>query len=488
MITLLMACVLCAQQEPQVATIQLPDDVFVTDSLPVDIDGDARTDLAIACRHEPTGRRSIRVYRRRPNGPAFVSQPHWPPYDVDRDSVAFAFCDCRPAPGPELLLLSPELVAVVERTEAGFGEVAMLCEHTLVWPAADPQRLLPLPNASLDFDGDGDDDLLLPRPDGWSVWLQRQRRFETQLRRDLPPRANPLRAATSGSAFANAGGQISVRLGGIDVGRNNLVDASTRTPRCHVADLDGDGRSDLAAVRSGTLHASLQDTRGALTASDRALPLPENRLKIVDPAFDVQFEDINGDGRADLLLTTSARRDNDVEARVDWYLARADGWWATARDGRLRLQAFATPATLVDVDGDGRRDLVCVSMRTSSMRSFTGEATTVLDAQLSIFRNDGTGFARPAMLNRPVPLVTGEDRLQLFLRAQPGADGKPGFLLARTDGAIERRPLERRGERLRMRRQDARVPIADDAQIDMMPDAGELLIRSDHEIRHVRFR
>jgi hypothetical protein len=264
-----------------------------------------------------------------------------------------------------------------------------------------------------------------------------------------------------------------------------------------VLDLDGNGTLDLVTLRNGRQYRACQSAPRQLTPSDRALPLPPDRLKLFDPAFDMQCDDVDGDGRADLLLATSTRRDDDVEARVDLFLAREDGSWPDEPTSRLRLQPLAGPPRLVDVDGDGRRDLVCVSLRTSSMRDFTGETAIALDAQLSLFRNDGAGFKTPALLTKALSLAAGDQRLSPpFLVVRPARRGASADVLLHVDGHVERRPLVPSGDSLRLGSATARTAVPENARVvatdavaerDGEHDDVEVLIVTDGEVRHARF-
>lgn len=489
-----LAAVLLAPQEPTQATIQLPDEVAVTGHLLADFDGDGRDDLVLACLDGASGQRSLRRHARRGSGPAFASRPTGEPVAVDRDVVAFTFCDCRPAPGQELILLTSEQVVVAFEGDGGATRFERLARHRLVWPAADPEQVVPLPRSPIDFDRDGDTDLLLPQPDGWSVWLQQDGSFERRVELALPPRGNRfvgLAAGGGGSmlelAFGDEGGAGGDRRG--PRGLAALVRTTARTTRSAVFDFDDNGLPDIVAIRNGSCFAALQAERAEIARRERPLPLPEDRLALLDPAFDVQFEDLDGDGRPDLLLTTSARRDDDVEVRVDWFFTRPDGSW-DERAGRLRLQTLAAPTRLVDVDGDGRRDLVCVSVRTSAMRALTGDSATAIDAQLSVFRGDGSGFARPALVSQALPLEPGpQGQSEPFVFARPGTGGRPGAVLVRADGSLQLRPLAPRGSRLRLLAATARVAVPKAARIvAMAEDGAEVLVLAEREVRHVRLR
>lgn len=485
---------LCSPQDPQTAIIQLPDAQEVTGSMLFDVDGDALPDLVLACRHSKTGQRSLRTHLRQKKGPAFSSTPSLPAYDVERDAIAFTFCDCQPAIGSELILLTAERFIAVVTGDDGARNYLELARHQLLWPAADQDQIVPLPDAPVDFDGDGRMDLLLPRPDGWSVCYQdrdgSQPSFARRSELQLPSWRNRISEAVGGRS-SGGGNSIAMRFGG---GKGNqdagpLVRSATRSPQCQALDLDGNGKLDLAMIRNNGMHAAMQMTTGTLTAQVRALPLPENRLKVLDPAFNVQWPDVNGDRRADLLLVTSAQRDGDVEARIDLFLAADDGSWPDKYNARLRMQTLANAPQLVDADGDGKDDLVCITLRTSAMANLTNPLGGSFEAQLTIYGNSGKQFETPSLLSQPLPLATDKRLKKPFLLVRPGRRGRPGDVLLHMDGHLERRFLILKNKELQLAASDARTPVPDDARLIVADRIGDdILIVTEREVRHVRFR
>lgn len=485
-----------AAQDPRTATIQLPAGHTVTGSMLVDINADDRLDLVLACFHAGTGKRSLRKYlRQAKRSAAFASTPSKAAFEVDRDVVAFAFVDCANAAGRELILLTPELVVAVVGEKDGAPDYVQLARHQLLWPAADTTAIVPLRNAAVDFDGDGRTDLLLPKPNGWSVLFQDRAgaapKFTRTAQFALPPWEDSIGKAVRGRGLSAEGNSIELRISGgkpADVARM-LVRTSTRTPQCETVDLDKNGLLDLTMYRNDSMHAAKQLKAGTLTPSEQPLPLPENRLKAFDPAFNVQWPDVNGDGHADLLLTTSAQRDGDVEVRVDVFLADALGAWADKPDSRLRMQQLARPPQLMDVDGDGTDDLVCVTLRTSAMANLTSPQAASFDAQLTMYHNDGKGFVMPSLLSKQLPLVTNSELKRPFLLVRPGRRGRPGDVLMHTDGHLERRFLNLKDNALTMAQADARTPVPEKSTILLADQLGDdILILTGNEVRHVSFR
>jgi FG-GAP-like repeat len=480
------------QQTAATATIQLPTELELTSVLHIDIDLDGRGDLALGCHDATQRRRELRVHRRGTGEVAFTGQPSLPPLPLDPDVIAFTFADLRPTPGRELVLLTAERAVLVERGEDGAPTYTAIGELSLVWPAAARERVMPLPDACIDGDGDGRDDLLLPEPDG-VLWLQ-PHAPSTRHRLSLPAWRSPLTGKGNGAADLQGNRlDLQLQLGDDDdedgeaaAGRSQrgpLARVRQRAPQFQALDLDGDGRRELVAVRNDRLFVG--DPRGAALVVARTLPLPGDRLSLFDPDFDVQLVDVDGDRRLDLLLTSSARRNDEVEVRIDLYRTRVDGSWADKPDSRLRMQSLTMAPQLVDADGDGKLDVVAVTVRTDALRTLTAAGPVAIEAQLNIFRGTGERFAVPALLNTALQLPPRDDRRRPFLHVVAGRDGAAGHVLLQQDGALLRRPLQRNGERLLLADPDRRVPVPEQARLDMV-GTDEVTVRSKRELLHVR--
>lgn len=481
-----------APQAPDVVTLQVPlaERVVRATATP--------SALTLVTHEAAAGKRWLRSHDRGDAG-AVPSQPTRAPYALEPDVVAFALADVDPAPGREVVLFTAErAVAVTTNGDAGPTYVPLF-EHRLVWPAAPADDAVALTAAVVDVDGDGRDDFVIPEPDG--ARCVRQVRDDTGVHWQatewrLPPRVRAIASAGAANGPARLGpGELSLRL---DLGdgddderadRGPLLRLQRATPPIGFADLTGDGRADAIAVHNGSLWTWDVAADGAIAGrpGERALPLPEDRLTLFDPAFDVQLADTDGDGRADLLVTTSAQRDDQVEVRIDLRPQQADGGWA-ATPARLRLQTLAMPPQLVDADGDGRLDLVAVTLRTDLLGSLTGGGAQTVELQVNVFAGKGTRFATPAILQQ-----------QLALPTQPGRARRPfvqvvttaaGAALVSVDGdGLRLQPLTRDGRSLVLGEPTWRLPLGVNARPDR-PAAGarELIVRDEHEVLHVRWR
>lgn len=175
------------------------------------------------------------------------------------------------------------------------------------------------------------------------------------------------------------GDRVSVWLQGSD----GTLGAETPVPLVHlgvvdmaIGDIDGDSRPDIALAASGQGPGF-----GILLARQRpdgTFGAPE--VLGVSPVFGattVLIADINGDGRSDL-----AAADSVSATAVSLYLQQANGSLASQR----RLTGFDRPHELVaaDLNGDGRTDLVAAQSGLTPLVVLVQNAQGELSAALQV--------------------------------------------------------------------------------------------------------
>jgi hypothetical protein len=173
-----------------------------------------------------------------------------------------------------------------------------------------------------------------------------------------------------------------------------------RLPQLFIRDFNGDDRADLLATWQDHLAVYVQDLAGHFpldptqtfhfnlrTEHERA-----QRLVYISPLV----EDVDGDGRADLVLTKMSGRLTDRRLITSVYLNRA-GILPAQPDVHVDHDGFATTLLAKDVNGDGKRDLlfplVKIGVRNLIRNLLTDRADVSL--QVHFYRDRGLYNSAP---------------------------------------------------------------------------------------------
>ena len=406
-----------------------------------DMNGDGLQDLVIAHMRATTGvARSVSIYEQGLRGDRFPAEPALV-MDAPADACTFAAGDFDPHPGGEVVFLCPDRVELVQRS--GARRVVVRVASFFDYPE---RGGLPLWDLAWDLDGDGAPELLVPTKTGYLI-LGR-------------PGGGPLAQV----------GQVDVPLD-LRFGPtfettllNRFLSASARLRRLSAADLNGDGRTDLVGYLEGGLASFHQRPDGGfprrpdaqkpldVVQGDAAKKGGEGEQKDGSEAFAnvrLTLEDVDGDGRADLLVTRTLGElgvFQTMRTQQLVFCAKDDGTWDERRPAAvLNLKGITDDPTLVDWDGDGRKDLVLSSYRMDMFTNVRRAIAESLTITYMIFRQTDDAEARfrdepDLVFDVEVPLEVLQTRgghQAVILRADLDGDGIHDMISRRPDGGLQ---------------------------------------------------
>lgn len=306
----------------------------VTQRHTTDFDGDGLSDVLLLSNRE------ARVHFQRAGAAAFETAADLA-FDLPADTILFDTGDVLgDAATREIVCLRPGVAEAISLAGRRLAPppvplVAGLAHALRPDPAEAHWRPL-----CRDFDGAPGDELFLPGAKG------------IDLHRREPGSA----------AFVPAGTAPVGVAGSIEAGSESLLSlfrASFGYPALHLADADGDGALDVAAatIESIALHRGSRAAPFFGAAPPRTFRTGvEARRDRPAPATPLLFEDVDGDGRADLVIVDGAAG----TLRIHDANASGNGAGATPRQV-LKIEGWILEAALRDVNGDGRADLVLLS-------------------------------------------------------------------------------------------------------------------------------
>jgi len=391
-----------------------------------ELNGDARTDLMVVTLLglPPDEERSVRVYLQRPDG----SLPPDPDHTIElpERSAVYDLADLTESPGEELVLLRPEGVTLLSLADASGRRWDLPVPAPPTLGLADDERGFEA--VQLVYRDFGPEPWLLIPQVGRLLALSP----EGELRASLatPRRANYFITPNTGLVSLESDFQV-------------YIDS----PKLSVGDVDGDGRADAVFSTRHELWVYLRREDGSFPVA----PDHRHALRLITPRDHIRgsggvasmAKDIDGDGKLDLLLTHVAGSFADAASTTYVYMNRHGQWKLDEPDQVFRSKASLDANALLDLDRDGRMELVRLKLRFSLLEVVEFLLTREIDIRVFIHRYDpARGFEKKPWVKTQVELPFSFDtfRLKGFPPAADidlNADGFPDFVSSGKGGTLE---------------------------------------------------
>ena len=380
-----------------------PDDLFALQQVEIsegrtvaaelgDFDGDGRTDLLqiVFVGVPPAEKRTIRLWTQGEDG-ALSAQPMYE-VPVPEDSAAYDVGDVTELPGKELVLLRPRGLTIVSFANPALPHRDLAVDGSTLVPSEDERGLDRLHMIYTEF---GPEPRLLVPMLAQTVFLSPS--GETRALLDAGARANYFLPPRPGPLLVDSDIQL-------------LLDV----PRIAVGDVDGDARADVVSLGRHDVRVFLQRPDASFVrAPDR-----EYKLALISEQDHIRgsgavrgdARDVSGDGKLDLMISHMAGGITDAKSDTRIYLNR-DGAWDLAKPDFVSDGGAGWGADqLVDIDKDGRPELLHVALPFSVLELVEALITRSVDAQITVFKADASGvFAKEPWFERKLEIAISFD-------------------------------------------------------------------------------
>jgi hypothetical protein len=387
--------------------VELKPDELILGSAFEDLDGDERIDPVVAVGHR-VGREAVarqlvihRLKSATEGGPPTYVEAFR--LDVPDDVVAFGVGDLLGQGQSQIVYFTARSAFAID---PAVGQPQRVLGSQRFFFAASARDSLPFWDGIEDLDGDDRADLVVPLPRGYGVWRWSGSGLE---------RVGTLEVERDYATFADRAWEVV---------RTDLVSRRS-VNRLGVADADGDGRRDLLSIEKKDIVAFHQSPEGRFPAE------PSSRRRVISPRGmpferfmggagrapppNVVFGDINADGRVDIVVPELDFRALSTRLRI--FMGGEDGL-PEAPSQIIKLSSMGDLPELVDINGDGRLDLGCSTMRTDLLMALTRPSVDRLSYTYYGFlfdSTDGRFSTRPDLkfdTTYPVSDDSGEGRTE----------------------------------------------------------------------------
>jgi len=373
----------------------------VREALLVDIEQNQQLELVLGLHSAESGERRLECWRR---GEAGYSRDPRGSVKLPEDAIAFAYAALG-TPSRELVIFTSRAAYKFQPTTAEERDPWLkLFGLDLLWTSPDPSSVFHLQSCVRDLDGDGLEEFVLPDNRCWTVHRRDGQGGWTASRHELRSQTLDERFFRAEIRNENRPSQRFTRVGRRrdDLPRfNNWISLSGSVPNFVCEDIDGDRKPDLGVLSDESFLWWKQLAGGALSAEVRreAYPLASKELNVMDLTRSVRIQDLNADGRADVLGVAPGNLEKNQTQALIWMGSEKDGK-ALLFPGEkkpaqaLILDGLAQAIALRDIDGNGFPDLVIRALKPDLIDVLRSAATQEIDLQMQVFLNQKGVFSR----------------------------------------------------------------------------------------------
>ncbi len=242
-----------------------------------------------------------------------------------------------------------------------------------------------------------------------------------------------LRAPASGALSASS------RRGGTQ------IELSVRWPRVQHADVDGDGIDDLILLNGDHLQV-WAGRSGAPPADPVRIDLPIDIDPYKDPSLPpdadrkpverVWLEDVNGDGKVDLVVHRAVYEGSWLGATAELIVSLGTGT-AFSRPTLVRTESAAVDVELEDIDSDGDMDLIVPQIDITLSNMARALVARRMQVEVLLFEWTGSLSVQPVPLRSvSIPIENSED-LHVELSTDLTGDGLADMVYQEGDGPLQ---------------------------------------------------